>query len=67
MIDKKRVESLLHQLDAVQRQINAIHNELLAEIGDDKLNAAERAEIDAIIKENDFRTFDEWEKEKPLD
>lgn len=66
MIDKKRIESLLHQLDAVQRQINAIHNELLTELADDKLTAAERAEIDSIIKENDFRTFDEWEKEKPL-
>ena len=67
MIDKKRIESLLNQLDAVQQQINAIHNELLTELGSDELTAAERAEIDAIRKENDFRTLDEWEKEKPLD
>lgn len=67
MIDKKRIESLLNQLDAVQQQINAIHNELLTELGSDELTAAERAEIEAIRKENDFRTFEEWEKEKPLD
>lgn len=67
MIDKKRIESLLNQLDAVQQQINAIHNELLIELGSDELTAAERAEIEAIRKENDFRTFEEWEKEKPLD
>lgn len=67
MIDKKRIESLLNQLDAVQQQINAIHNELLTELSSDELTAAERAEIEAIRKENDYRTFDEWEKEKPLD
>lgn len=67
MIDKKRIESLLNQLDAVQQQINAIHNELLTELGSDELTAAERAEIDVIRKNNDFRTFEEWEKEKPLD
>lgn len=67
MIDKKRIESLLNQLDAVQQQINAIHNELLTELSSDELTAAERAEIDAIRKNNDFRTFEEWEKGKPLD
>lgn len=67
MIYKKRIESLLNQLDAVQQQINAIHNELLTELGSDELTAAERAEIDVIRKNNDFRTFEEWEKEKPLD
>lgn len=67
MIDKKRIESLLNQLDAVQQQINAIHNELLTELSSDEITAAERAEIEAIRKENDYRTFDEWEKEKPLD
>ncbi len=67
MIDKKRIESLLSQLDAVQKQIDAIHAELLTELSDDELTAAERQEIESIRKENDFRTFDEWEKEKPLD
>lgn len=67
MIDKKRIESLLSQLDAVQKQIDAIHAELLTELSDDELTAAERQEIENIRKENDFRTFDEWEKEKPLD
>lgn len=67
MIDKKRIESLLNQLDAVQKQIDAIHAELLTELSDDELTAAERQEIENIRKENDFRTFEEWEKEKPLD
>lgn len=67
MIDKKRIESLLNQLDAVQQQINAIHNELLTELSSDEITAAERAEIEAIRKENDYRTFDDWQKEKPLD
>lgn len=67
MIDKKRIESLLSQLDAVQKQIDAIHAELLTELSDDELTAAERREIENIRKEDDFRTFDEWEKEKPLD
>jgi DNA-binding FrmR family transcriptional regulator len=67
MIDKKRIESLLNQLDAVQKQIDAIHAELLTELSDDELTAAERQEIESIRKENDFRTFEEWEKEKPLD
>ena len=67
MIDKKRIESLLSQLDAVQKQIDAIHAELLTELSDDELTAAERQEIESIRKENDFRTFEEWEKEKPLD
>lgn len=67
MIDNKRIESLLSQLDAVQKQIDAIHAELLTELSDDELTAAERQEIENIRKENDFRTFEEWEKEKPLD
>lgn len=67
MIDKKRIEKLLNKLDDVQKQINDIHNELLIELGNDELSPAERAEIEKIRSENDFRTFDEWEKEKPLD
>ena len=67
MIDKKRIETLLNRLDDVQKQINDIHNELLTELHSDELNAAERAEIESIRKENDYRTFDEWEKESPLD
>lgn len=64
MINKQRYESLLRRLDAIQKEINDIHNELLVEF---ELSDSERSEIEAIQKENDFRTFDEWEKEKPLD
>lgn len=67
MIDRKRIEILLNRLDSVQQQIEAIHNELLIELGGEEITAAERAEIEAIRKENDYRTIAEWEKEKPLD
>ena len=66
-LNKSTVERLLNRLDDLQKQIEAIHNELLIELNDDELSAVERAEIEAIRKENDYRTFDEWEKEKPLD
>lgn len=64
---REKLIAAINQLDAVQKQIDAIHAELLTELSDDELTAAERQEIESIRKENDFRTFDEWEKEKPLD
>lgn len=62
MIDKQKYERLLQQLDSIQKQIDEIHQELLLE-----LSEKEKAEIEKIRKENDYRTFDEWEKENPLD
>ena len=64
MINKQRYESLLRRLDAIQKEINDIHNELLVEF---EMSDSERSEIEAIQKENDYRTFEEWEKEEPLD
>lgn len=66
-INETTAKALLTRLDELQKEINAIHQQLLIEIGSDELTAAEKAEIEAIRKENDFRTFEEWEKEKPLD
>ena len=66
-INETTAKALLNRLDELQKEINAIHQQLLIEIGSDELTAAEKAEIEAIRKENDFRTFEEWEKEKPLD
>lgn len=67
-LNKDVAKRLLNKLDNLQKQIEAIHNELLIELdkdGDDlELTDAERAEIEAIRKENDYRTFDEWEKEE---
>jgi hypothetical protein len=65
MINKKQYERLLKQLDDIQKQIEQIHQELL--INSDTLTDKEKLEIEQIRKENDYRTFDEWEKEKPLD
>lgn len=67
MIDKKKYETLLRRLDNLQKEIEAIHQELLMEYESDELSPAERAEIEAIQKENDYRTLEEWQKEKPLD
>lgn len=67
-INETTVKALLNRLDAIQKEINEIHQQLLLELdNDNELTAAETAEIKDIIKQNDFRTFDEWEKEKPLD
>jgi CHAD domain-containing protein len=59
MINKQKYERLLKQLDDIQKQIDEIHQELLI---DNKLSEAEKKEIEAIRKENDYRTFDEWDK-----
>lgn len=59
MIDKKKYKRLLKQLDEIQKQIDEIHQELLI---DNELSENEKKEIEAIRKENDYRTFEEWEK-----
>lgn len=51
---------LLKRLNNIQKEIEEIHQELL--IGLD-----EEAEVKAIKDEDDFRTLEEWEKQKPLD
>lgn len=67
MIDKNRLNRILKRLDDVQKEIDNIHAELLTELNTDELTAAERAEIENIRSENEYKTFDDWEKEKPLD
>jgi hypothetical protein len=66
-IDKERYERLMKRLDAIQNEIEEIHQELLIKLDDDELSESERAEIKAIQEEDDFRTLDEWKKEEPLD
>jgi hypothetical protein len=67
MIDKNRLNRILKRLDDVQKEIDNIHAELLTELNTDELTAAERAEVENIRSENEYKTFDDWEKEKPLD
>lgn len=66
-INKEQYERLLRRLDAIQEEIEEIHQELLLQFNDDELSESERSEIKAIQKENDFRTIEEWQKEEPLD
>lgn len=66
-INKEQYERLLRRLDAIQNEIEEIHQELLVQINDDELTESERSEIKAIQKEDDFRTIEEWKKEEPLD
>jgi hypothetical protein len=66
-INKEQYERLLRRLDAIQNEIEEIHQELLLQLNDDELSDSERSEIKAIQKENDFRTIEEWQKEEPLD
>lgn len=66
-IDKERYERLMKRLDAIQTEIEEIHQELLIQLNDDELSESERSEIEAIQKEDDFRTLKEWQKEEPLD
>lgn len=69
-INKKTAERLLIKLDDLQKQIEAIHNELLIEVyrneedGDLMITDAERTEIEAIRKDNDYRTLEDWDKEE---
>lgn len=62
MLNQKAVEKLLHRLDSIQKEIEAIHQQLLLELDSDTLTAAEREEIELIRKENDYRTFDAWDQ-----
>lgn len=61
--DRKIIERLLDKITDLQRQIDEIHNELLLELDGDMLSAKEIEEVNAIRKNNDYRTFDEWDKE----
>ena len=61
MLNKKAVETLLNRLDSIQKEIEAIHQQLLLELDSDELTAAERAEIEAIRNQNEYKTFNEWE------
>lgn len=66
-LNRDVAKKLLNKLDDLQKQIEAIHNELLIELDKDEddleMTDAERAEIEAIRKENDYQTIEEWEKE----
>ena len=62
-LDKKVAERLLNRLDTLQKEIESIHQELLFEINNDTLSAAEIKEIESIREENNYRTLKEWAKE----
>lgn len=66
-ISKEQYELLLKRLDAIQTEIEEIHQELLIGLENEELSDAERDEIKAIQEENDFRTLEEWKKDKPLE
>lgn len=66
-INKDRYKELIKRLDDIQKEIDEIHQELLIELDDDELSEEEAQEIDEMRAENDYRTFEEWQKEKPLD
>lgn len=66
-INKDRYKELIKRLDDIQKEIDEIHQELLIELDDDELSEEEAQEIDELRAENDYRTFEEWQKEKPLD
>ena len=60
-LSKETVERLLNRLGDLQKEIEAIHTELLAGLDDDVLSENEIAEVKAIREEDDYRTLDEWE------
>ena len=66
-INKEQYERLIKRLDAIQAEIEEIHQELLIGLESEDLTEDEQKEIKAIQKENDFRTIEEWQKEEPLD
>jgi hypothetical protein len=66
-INKEQYERLIKRLDAIQAEIEEIHQELLIGLESEDLTEDEQKEIEAIQKENDFRTLEEWQKEEPLD
>lgn len=63
-LNRDVAKRLLNKLDDLQKQIEAIHNELLIELdkgeGDLELTEAERVEIEVIRKDGDYRTLEEW-------
>lgn len=64
MLNKKAVETLLNRLDSIQKEIEQIHQQLLLELDSDELTAAERAEIELIRNQGEYKTFNEWENTK---
>lgn len=66
-LNESTIHKLLNKLNDLQKQIEAIHNELLMELDSDELSAAEHSEVEAIRKENDYRTLYEWDQEESLD
>lgn len=69
-LNREVAKRLLNKLDDLQKQIELIHNELLIELDKDEddleMTDAERAEIEAIRKEGDYRTLEDWDKEEEL-
>lgn len=67
-LNKETIERLIGKLGDLQKQIESIHQELLIELDRDEddleLTDKERVEIEAIRKENDYRSLDDWEKEE---
>lgn len=61
-LNREVAERLLNKIDNLQKQIEEIHNELLVELDSDEISVAERKEIEAIKKENDYRTLEEWDE-----
>lgn len=64
-LNRDIAQRLLNKLDDLQKQIEAIHNELLVELDKDEddleLSPEEIKEIEQIKEENVYRTLDEWE------
>lgn len=60
-LNKETIERLINKLGDLQKQIEAIHNELLIELDkEEELTEEEVAEIKSIREENDYRTLEEW-------
>lgn len=60
-LNKETIERLINKLGDLQKQIEAIHNELLIELDkEEELTEEEVAEIKSIKEENDYRTLEEW-------
>lgn len=58
-LNKETIERLINKLGDLQKQIEAIHNELLIELDkEEELTEEEVAEIKSIREENDYRTLE---------
>lgn len=65
-LNEEVVHKLFNKLQGLQKQIEDIQNELMWEINNDRLSMAEIAEVEAIRKEGDYRSLDEWMKDDNL-